>query len=174
MRATDPIPQTNNMLPTADLQATGREVSILRKFSAHSDARAGRAAFPAPWWLWWNILSIHAPTVAVVWALLFAHATHAKLRSVELIVLSRSAGSRAWAKQLVRETKGAIGRIWTSGVTRALYAAFRATTGLRVRHLRDYASAIVRAGFQLRHEQNALGGLLHTSIWRCPSCAASQ
>jgi hypothetical protein len=28
-----------------------------------------------PLWLWWNILSLDAPTVAAVWALLFAHAS---------------------------------------------------------------------------------------------------
>jgi hypothetical protein len=27
-----------------------------------------------PWWLWWNILSIDAPTVAAIWALVFARA----------------------------------------------------------------------------------------------------
>jgi hypothetical protein len=41
-----------------------------------------------PWWLWWNILSLDAPTVAVVWALLFANASHAHLRFSDALLLS--------------------------------------------------------------------------------------
>jgi hypothetical protein len=41
-----------------------------------------------PWWLWWNILSFDAPTVAVVWALLLARPSHIRLRAADEIVLS--------------------------------------------------------------------------------------
>jgi SAM-dependent methyltransferase len=70
-----------------------------------------------------------------------------------------------WIVSDFRETQGPIGRIWTSGVTRGLYAAFRLTTGLRVTRLPKYLPAIAEAGFRLRHEENALGGLLHSSVW---------
>src|SRR5271168_2887842 len=53
------------------------------------DVRAARArAHTTPWWLWWNILSLDAPTVAVVWALLLARPSHIRLRAVDEIVLS--------------------------------------------------------------------------------------
>jgi len=70
-----------------------------------------------------------------------------------------------WIVSDFRETQGPIGRIWTSGVTRGLYAAFRLTTGLRVTRLPQYLPAIAEAGFRLRHEEKALGGLLHSSVW---------
>jgi ubiquinone/menaquinone biosynthesis C-methylase UbiE len=73
-----------------------------------------------------------------------------------------------WIVSDFRETQGPIGRIWTSGVTRGLYIAFRLTTGLRVTRLPKYVPAIAEAGFRLRHEENALGGLLHSSVWGRP------
>jgi hypothetical protein len=52
------------------------------------DVRAARArSHTTPWWLWWNILSIDAPTVAVVWALLLARSSHMRLRAADEIVL---------------------------------------------------------------------------------------
>ena len=40
-----------------------------------------------PWWLWWNVLALDAPIVAVVWAALFARASGRKLSSAEAIAL---------------------------------------------------------------------------------------
>jgi hypothetical protein len=52
------------------------------------DVRAGRASsHTTPWWLWWNILSFDAPTVAVVWALLLARPNHLRLRAADEVVL---------------------------------------------------------------------------------------
>ena len=52
------------------------------------DVHAGRGtSHPTPWWLWWNILSLDAPTVAVVWALLLARPSHMRLRAADEIVL---------------------------------------------------------------------------------------
>jgi SAM-dependent methyltransferase len=70
-----------------------------------------------------------------------------------------------WIVSDFREMEGLISRIWTSGVTRTLYAAFRLTTGLQVMRLPKYLHAIAQAGFRLRLEENALGGLLHSSVW---------
>jgi|HubBroStandDraft_1064217.scaffolds.fasta_scaffold64650_2 hypothetical protein len=42
---------------------------------------------PVPWWLWWNILSVDAPTVAVIWAALFARASGIRLSTAEAAVL---------------------------------------------------------------------------------------
>jgi hypothetical protein len=41
-----------------------------------------------PWWLWWNILSLDAPAVSIVWALLFAYARGTRLTFADEIVLS--------------------------------------------------------------------------------------
>ena len=48
------------------------------------------AAAVRPWWLWWNILSLDAPTVAVVWAVLFANASHVNLRFSDALLLCLS------------------------------------------------------------------------------------
>lgn len=40
-----------------------------------------------PWWLWWNVLALDAPIVAVVWAALFARAIGRKLSATEAIAL---------------------------------------------------------------------------------------
>lgn len=71
----------------------------------------------------------------------------------------------SWIVSEFREADGAIGRIWTQGVIRSLYLAFRFTTDLRVTRLPDYAGALSRAGFRLRHHELAMGGLLHSSVW---------
>jgi len=52
------------------------------------DVRVARArSHTTPWWLWWNILSLDAPTVAVVWAVLLARPSHMRLRAADEIVL---------------------------------------------------------------------------------------
>lgn len=43
---------------------------------------------PIPRWLWWNILSLDAPAVAVAWALLFAHASSVRVPPGNLAVLA--------------------------------------------------------------------------------------
>ena len=40
-----------------------------------------------PWWLWWNILSLDAPMVAVAWAAVFAGAVGERLASADAAVL---------------------------------------------------------------------------------------
>ena len=41
----------------------------------------------APWWLWWNVLSLDAPMVAVTWALVFAKAAGVTLPAAEVAAL---------------------------------------------------------------------------------------
>jgi SAM-dependent methyltransferase len=53
-----------------------------------------------------------------------------------------------------------------AAIVRALYGAFRLTTGLRVTRLPDYENALGRAGFQKRRETLKLGGLLVASLWK--------
>jgi hypothetical protein len=48
-------------------------------------ARAEFAA--APWWLWWNVLSLDAPMVAVAWALVFAKCAGVTVPGAEIVAL---------------------------------------------------------------------------------------
>jgi hypothetical protein len=48
---------------------------------------AGDESCAHPWWLWWNILSVDAPAVAVVWAVVFSRSAHLALGAVEALVL---------------------------------------------------------------------------------------
>jgi hypothetical protein len=41
-----------------------------------------------PLWMWWNLLSLDAPTVVCLWALLFAHAARISLPLLEVSVLT--------------------------------------------------------------------------------------
>jgi SAM-dependent methyltransferase len=71
-----------------------------------------------------------------------------------------------WLLSDFRESSGGIGKLWTRGVTQALYTAFRVTTGLRVNRLPDYAAALGRAGYQAQRERQFCAGLLYSSVWR--------
>jgi ubiquinone/menaquinone biosynthesis C-methylase UbiE len=86
------------------------------------------------------------------------------------VVVARLAGWAApgarWIISEFRETEGAVGRIWSRSVIRSLYFAFRITTDLRVSQLPNYAALLSNAGFSLRAEQNALAGLLTSTLWQ--------
>ncbi len=61
---------------------------VLHRDILNAEVQAARArSHTTPWWLWWNILSLDAPTVAVVWALLLARPSHTRLRAADEIVL---------------------------------------------------------------------------------------
>jgi hypothetical protein len=40
-----------------------------------------------PWWLWWNLLSLDAPTVALIWAVVFARVAGIGLRAASALAL---------------------------------------------------------------------------------------
>jgi cyclopropane fatty-acyl-phospholipid synthase-like methyltransferase len=50
-----------------------------------------------------------------------------------------------------------------------LYFAFGLLTGLRLRHLPDYQSALKSAQFGLREVETALGGALRSELWQIRS-----
>jgi hypothetical protein len=54
-------------------------------FRSDEIGRAELAA--APWWLWWNVLSLDAPMVAVAWALVFAKSASVELPGAEMAAL---------------------------------------------------------------------------------------
>jgi hypothetical protein len=58
--------------------------STIGVYSAPESHWVGAAERRAiPWWLWWNVLSIDAPAVALAWAVLFAHASGIRLPAAE-------------------------------------------------------------------------------------------
>jgi ubiquinone/menaquinone biosynthesis C-methylase UbiE len=61
--------------------------------------------------------------------------------------------------------EGAFGGWIAQPVVWLLYRAFGLLTGLAVRKLPDYASALRAAGFTLRQRRSFLGGLLAAEIW---------
>jgi hypothetical protein len=84
MKLTDSVPEMGTILTHTDMQASARESDVLWRFSPGSAAAERRAT---PWWLWWNILSLDAPAVAVVWAALFARAEGSRLPASDAIAL---------------------------------------------------------------------------------------
>jgi hypothetical protein len=77
MNIANSVSEIGEILPRAELAASANGVP----WGARAESRTIR------WWLWWNVLSVDAPTVAVVWAALFAHASGGKLSAAEAIVL---------------------------------------------------------------------------------------
>ncbi|HEY5377120.1 MAG TPA: class I SAM-dependent methyltransferase [Polyangiaceae bacterium] len=60
-------------------------------------------------------------------------------------------------------------------LVRVLYFAQWAATGLHVKHLADYRSALTSAGFACMRVENALGGLLRSELWqRRDACPAER
>ncbi len=95
-------PQTNVLLNARravgglDLlrHTVARTPALLSSTEAKPYAKltVGRTIAPAvapaiPWWLWWNILSVDAPMVAVAWAAVFARANGGRLPVVDAVVL---------------------------------------------------------------------------------------
>lgn len=58
-----------------------------------------------------------------------------------------------------------VGHLWTGAIIRSLYAGFRVTTGLRTTRLPNYLPALAAAGFELRKQVHACGGLLLSELW---------
>ncbi len=85
MSATESMPETQNLLSHENSQAIAQDGSF---FCVIPDGGVRAERNTTPWWLWWNILSLDAPTVAVVWALLLARASHMRLAAVDVIILS--------------------------------------------------------------------------------------
>jgi hypothetical protein len=69
MNIANSVSEIGEIPPRAELAASANGVP----WGARAESRTIR------WWLWWNVLSVDAPIVAVVWAALFAHASGGKL-----------------------------------------------------------------------------------------------
>jgi ubiquinone/menaquinone biosynthesis C-methylase UbiE len=71
-----------------------------------------------------------------------------------------------WIVSEFQEGQGRFARFWTRLVVRALYAAFRVSTNLRVTRMPRYEQALETSGFCLQRREQALGGLLRSSLWK--------
>ena len=67
----------------AELADNAAPESIVERKAPPADSPS-----PVPLWLWWNILSLDAPVVAVVWALLFSRASHMAVPTATIAVLA--------------------------------------------------------------------------------------
>ncbi len=91
---------------------------VERQFGARAGAVAVRAEVEeTPWWLWWNLLSLDAPTVAAAWALLFASAGGMRLRLTDAILLALSVWViSGWAERIFPKEL-AVGVLFAAGTT---------------------------------------------------------
>lgn len=62
--------------------------------------------------------------------------------------------------------QGSFGRVVARPIVAGLYRAFGLLTGLAVRKLPDYQTALSQHGFDLQREHRLAGGLLVSEIWR--------
>lgn len=87
------------------------------------------------------------------------------LAEIVAVLSARAAPGALWVVSDFSESPDTLGHFCSRAIIRALYAAFRVTTGLRVTRLPDYNSALANAGYLQRREQTAIRGLLHSSLW---------
>lgn len=82
------VSEIDDALPRTNLQPSSQHGEIPWETSV-SSVRCGCSEHQTiPWWLWWNILSLDAPAVSIVWALLFAYTRGTRLTFADEIVLS--------------------------------------------------------------------------------------
>jgi hypothetical protein len=87
MAVTDSVPdQGSCVLSHRRPCAHSRQVRAIQDAS-HAALAEGAQAQEVPWWLWWNILSGDAPTVALAWALVFTRASGGRLSVAEAITV---------------------------------------------------------------------------------------
>jgi ubiquinone/menaquinone biosynthesis C-methylase UbiE len=93
--------------------------------------------------------------------------TPEEVRKLILKMMEWTRPETKWVLSDFQYSPSAFGRFWTSAVIRVLYAAFRATTGLRVHRIPPYVPLLFSAGFHRRQRDTAAGGLLISELWEC-------
>ncbi|MGA3080617.1 MAG: class I SAM-dependent methyltransferase [Terracidiphilus sp.] len=80
-----------------------------------------------------------------------------------------------WVVSEFTVPEGRLGRLAARPLIWGLYCAFGWLTGLEVRRLPEYATALQRAGFCLRERSKWLGGVLVSELWiPCPTPSAPE
>ena len=97
--------------------------------------------------------------------------TDSELPALTTRLTSWSVPSAQWIVSEFRRPQSRFAGLWTGLLVRALYAAFQISADLQVTRLPRYEHALANAGFCLQRRELALGGLLHSSLWRRPPSA---
>jgi ubiquinone/menaquinone biosynthesis C-methylase UbiE len=87
---------------------------------------------------------------------------------IQILILKMMKWARPRAKWVLSEfrySQSVFGRVWTGTIIRALYAAFRVATGLRVTHITPHTALLRSAGFYRQQREIATGGLLISELW---------
>jgi cyclopropane fatty-acyl-phospholipid synthase-like methyltransferase len=92
--------------------------------------------------------------------------TDSEVADLTARLTSWTAPQAQWIVSEFQRAQGRFAELWTSVVVRALYSAFRLSTNSRITQLPRYENAITAAGFCLQRREQALGGLLRSSLWR--------
>jgi len=87
MGASNTVSEFDGIASSADSRPGARDGRIFWGTPREAVRKQVTESHATPWWLWWNILSLDAPTVAVMWAFLFARQHDVRLRPAEAIIL---------------------------------------------------------------------------------------
>ena len=88
--ATGSVTEISVTVPRGRETAHSREGIVLSETPASGASSEYSQSPTTPWWFWWNILSLDAPTISVVWAILYTHTNGTGLSAAEAIVLALS------------------------------------------------------------------------------------
>lgn len=91
--------------------------------------------------------------------------TTAEILSLATTLRAALAPSAQWLVSEFAIPSGLFGRMFALPLIRTLYFAFSVLTGLSVRSLPDYRSALRQSGFEPIAQRKLLGGLLVSEIW---------
>jgi len=108
----------------------------------------------------------HSPYDLVVTHFFLDCFTDTEVSELADLLASWTAHQAQWIVSEFQQAQGRFAAVWTQIVVRALYLAFRISTNLRVTRLPRYEDALSSAGFCLQRREQALGGLLRSSLWR--------
>lgn len=92
--------------------------------------------------------------------------TTAEVESLALEIRRRLKPGAAWVISEFAVPANLYGRLFAGPFVSMLYRAFGLLTGLPVRRLPEYRTALERAGFVLEQEHRRLRGLLVSEIWQ--------
>jgi trans-aconitate methyltransferase len=91
--------------------------------------------------------------------------TTAEVRALAGRIQSAAAPEAKWVVSEFKVPHSRIGRLVARPLVAALYRAFGILTGLKVRSLPAYDTALSEAGFRLVHRRARLCGLLVSELW---------
>lgn len=92
--------------------------------------------------------------------------TTEEVAALALRLRAAAAPGALWVVSEFAIPSGAAGRALARPIVAGLYRAFGWMTGLTVRSLPDYETALRAAGFTLEKSRSWLGGLLLSQLWR--------